>query len=78
MPTTRYIGKEYLEILKEVKTKVLVPCEKEGRIPVIGVKVNGSMFVPQTNDGHDKDLLRHSHNGPCGIRREEHHGRLFW
>ena len=77
MPTTRYTDEEYLEVLQEFNTKVLVPCAREEIIPVIGVDMNGAIGVLQMDDGHNDDVSKHSAIGPCGIGRENHCGRLF-
>ena len=78
IPTTRYTNKEHIELLQEVKTKVLALCIREGIVPLIGLDVNGAMGVLQTYDGHDKDVSKHIPIGPCVIRQENYRGCLFW
>ena len=69
IPTTRYTNEEYLEVLQDVKEKVLTPYKREARIPVIGVDVNRAMGVLQMDDGQKKYALKHIAIGPCGIGR---------
>ena len=45
VPTSSCSAEQYEEVLEELEKKVLNGCKQEGRIPIIGADINGSVGI---------------------------------
>ena len=80
MPTSSYSAEQYEEVLEELEKKVLDGCKQEGRIPIIGADINGSVGISKAEDEEEEgsNALRTSPIGPYGLDRPTNrNGTLF-
>ena len=80
MPTSKYPAEEYTAVLESLEKDVLSGCRRDGRIPIIGADINGSMGIHKKeeaeSEGSDK-LKDISPIGPYGIDKTNRNGQLF-
>ena len=69
MPTSSYPEEEYEAVLTELEKKVLDGCRQDGRIPIIGADINGSVGIckDEEEEGSDRWMRKTSPIGPYGI-----------
>ena len=80
MPTSSCSAEQHEEVLEELEKKVLDGCKQEGRIPIIGADINGSVGISKAEDEEEEgsDALRESPIGPYGLDRPTNrNGTLF-
>lgn len=80
MPTSSYPAEEYTAVLDSLEKEVLSGCKRDGRIPIIGADINGSMGVykKEEEESEGSDMLRSiSPIGPYGIDKTNRNGQLF-
>ena len=78
MPTSSYSAEQYEEVLEELEKKVLNGCKQEGRIPIIGADINGSVGISKADEEEEEGSDDISPIGPCGLERPTNrNGTLF-
>ena len=80
MPTSSYPAEEYTAVLDSLEKEVLSGCKRDGRIPIMGADINGSMGVykKEEEESEGSDMLRSiSPIGPYGIDKTNRNGQLF-
>ena len=55
MPTSSYPEEEYEAVLTELEKKVLDGCKQDGRIPIIGADINGSVGTSKDEETEEED-----------------------
>ena len=78
--TSSCSAEQYEEVLEELEKKVLDGCKQEGRIPIIGADINGSVGISKAEDEEEEgsNALRTSPIGPYGLDRPTNrNGTLF-